>query len=96
MNSLGVTINFRPLKFFSKRDPNISQIMHFFGKIFTAEGKWVHFGSGFSTVSPNYSRFGCNQSCKIVCLILMPFQILYVVAHKIICSNPKLFLDQSS
>jgi hypothetical protein len=33
MNSLGVTINFRHLKFASKKDPNISQIMHFFGKI---------------------------------------------------------------
>jgi hypothetical protein len=60
------------------------------------EGKWVHFGSGFSTVSSNSSRFGCNQFCKIVCLILTPFQILSVVAHKKFCSNPKLFLDQSS
>jgi hypothetical protein len=35
MNSLGVTINFRHLKFASKRDPNISQIVHLFGKIST-------------------------------------------------------------
>jgi hypothetical protein len=33
MNNLGVTINFRHLKFASKRDPKISQIVHLFGKI---------------------------------------------------------------
>jgi hypothetical protein len=31
----GVTINFRHLEFASKRDPNISQIVHFFGTIST-------------------------------------------------------------
>ena len=56
------------------------------------EGKQVNLGSGFSTVSSNSSRFGCNQFCKIVYLILTSFQILSVVAHKIICSNPILFL----
>jgi hypothetical protein len=45
------------------------------------EGKWVHFGSVFSTVSSNSSRFGCNQFCKIVCMILTSFQILSIVAH---------------
>jgi hypothetical protein len=33
MNRLGVTFNFRHLKFASKRDPNISQIVNFFEKI---------------------------------------------------------------
>ena len=35
MNNLGITINFRHMKFPSKRDLNISQIMHLFGKIST-------------------------------------------------------------
>jgi hypothetical protein len=33
MNRLGVTFNFRHMKFVSKRDPNISQIVHLFDKI---------------------------------------------------------------
>nr|ABR17517.1 unknown [Picea sitchensis] len=33
MNSLGITINFRHLKFSSKRDRNVSHIMYWFGKI---------------------------------------------------------------
>jgi hypothetical protein len=60
------------------------------------EAKWVHLGDGFSTVSSNSSEFGCNQSRKIVSMFLMHFQILSVVAYKFICSNPILFLDQSS
>jgi hypothetical protein len=96
MKSLGVTINFLHLKFGSKRDPNISQIRVFVWENIHAEGKWVHFGSGFSSISSKSSWFGCNQLCKITCLILTPFQILSIVAHKIIYSNPKLFLDQSS
>jgi hypothetical protein len=68
----------------------------FFGEHFFMKGKGVHLGNGFSTISSNSSRFGYNQSCKIACLILMPFQILFVVAHKIICSNSILFLDKSS
>jgi hypothetical protein len=58
------------------------------------EGKWVYFGFGFSTISSNSLRFGCNEFCKIICMIMTSFQILSVVAHKIICGNPKLFLDQ--
>jgi hypothetical protein len=37
MSSLGVSINFRHLKFVSKRDKNIPQIMHLFGKISTSK-----------------------------------------------------------